>query len=440
AGGTIGTGSGTGTILDDDAVVFDISTATPSLLESNDVRFTIDMSGASLDNGHTASVDVAHTLSDTAPADYAVALGAAITAAIGALPLGHGVIWDGTTLTFSDNGPTSVSSLTFELTTFDDTLLEGDESFSIDLANASTSVGAGTATIATGSAANTILDDDPVQFDVSTGVLPVLEGGGAVFTIRMSGATLANGNEASVDVGHTLIDTNAADYSNTLTAAINAAIGALPLGHGVTWNGTTLTFSDNGPTSVTSLDFTLQTFDDAIFEGNEDFSINLSTPLVNGSPGDATIGFGVANKTIQDNDQEATVSVVGDESANEGNALIFTVDRTGTTGGDVTVQYDANDVTATAGSDYTDVTGTLTFTEGGATRLFVTVDTIEDTALEGDETLTLTLTGAAGGTIGTGSGTGTILDDDAVVFDISTATPSLLESNDVRFTIDMSGA
>ena len=76
-----------------------------------------------------------------------------------------------------------------------------------------------------------------------------------------------------------------------------------------------------------------------------------------------------------------------------------------------TVQYATADGTATAGTDYTAVLGTLTFARLETSKT-VSVPVLVDAHDEGEETLTLTLTGASGATIGDGTATGTIVNHD----------------------------
>lgn len=80
--------------------------------------------------------------------------------------------------------------------------------------------------------------------------------------------------------------------------------------------------------------------------------------------------------------------------------------------GPVTVDYATSDGSATAGLDYTDVSGTLTFAPGVQSQTFSVV-TSDDSDPDGNETVTLTLSSPTGGNLGTGSATLTIRDNDA---------------------------
>lgn len=93
--------------------------------------------------------------------------------------------------------------------------------------------------------------------------------------------------------------------------------------------------------------------------------------------------------------------------------FLFAVKLTGSTAQTVTVTFATADGTATAGSDYAATSGTLTFAPGTTTQT-ITVPVTGDTSNEADETITVTLNGATNAAIATATGTGTIVNDDAV--------------------------
>ena len=110
---------------------------------------------------------------------------------------------------------------------------------------------------------------------------------------------------------------------------------------------------------------------------------------------------------------------VNDVSVVEGNAGVksatITVSLSGISNQTVTVAYASANGTATAGSDYGAVSGTLTFAPG-VTQQTVTVAIYGDLLVEANETFYLDLSGATAATIARGRGTATILDDDATRF------------------------
>ena len=104
---------------------------------------------------------------------------------------------------------------------------------------------------------------------------------------------------------------------------------------------------------------------------------------------------------------------VADASAEEGTDanLDFTVTLDRESTGEVTVNYATADGTATAGSDYTATSGTLTFAAGDTSKT-VSVPVLNDDLDEGSETLTLTLTSPSGATLADAEATGTITNSD----------------------------
>ena len=104
---------------------------------------------------------------------------------------------------------------------------------------------------------------------------------------------------------------------------------------------------------------------------------------------------------------------VADARAKEGTdeTIDFTVSLSRATRAAVTVAYATADGTATAGSDYTATSGTLTFA-AGETEQTVSVPVLDDAHDEGEETLTLRLSAATGAVIADGVATGTIKNTD----------------------------
>ena len=75
--------------------------------------------------------------------------------------------------------------------------------------------------------------------------------------------------------------------------------------------------------------------------------------------------------------------------------MAFILELSQASGRDVEVAYTTDDITATAGSDYTDNDGTATIS-AGQTSMQIEVALIDDSADEGTETLRFTLTSTGG--------------------------------------------
>ena len=148
--------------------------------------------------------------------------------------------------------------------------------------------------------------------------------------------------------------------------------------------------------------------DDTLLEGNETFTVSLSDPP------NATLLKGVGTATIVDNDGTdlPTLSISGVTVTEGSGSAVFRVGLNKQSGDVVTVVYATSDDTATAGWDYTATSATLTF-EPGETRQTIPVEVLDDDEVEGDEILTVTLSGARNATLGVAEATGTIRDDES---------------------------
>lgn len=265
-----------------------------------------------------------------------------------------------------------------------DVLDEANETFNVTLANPSN------AAISDGTGQGTITDDDPTP-SLSINDVTLAEGNSSttnfVFTVTLGAAS---GQQVTVAY------TTAAGTGNAATAGTDfvAQSGTLTFGAGATTQ--TITIAVNG---------------DVAFEPDENFNVNLSNP-VNATIADAT-GVG----TITNDDQPGLS--INDASVTEGNSgttnAVFTVTLSAASTQTVNVAFaTANGTTnpATAGSDYTAVSGTLTFAPGETTKL-ITVVVTGDTTVEPNETFTVNLSGATNATITDNSGLGTINNDDS---------------------------
>ena len=159
---------------------------------------------------------------------------------------------------------------------------------------------------------------------------------------------------------------------------------------------------------MTSRTTSVDVVGDAVHEIDEQFGVDLS------SANHATITDGHATVTIEDDD-DAPVLAIEDVERLEGDSgtttFGFSITLTGPTEVDALVDFATVAGTATSPSDYTAATGTITIRAGDSTSS-VDVQVVGDSGVEPDETFRVVLSDPQDATIGDGSGTATILNDD----------------------------
>ena len=170
----------------------------------------------------------------------------------------------------------------------------------------------------------------------------------------------------------------------------------------------------------------MATIEDAVIETDETFTVRLE--LIPAQ--DNVIATDTATGTITDDDNAAVT--IADASANEGDAITFTVRLDKAVVGGLTVTPDFTDGTATKGTDYTENTAALTFAgTAGETRTF-TVSTTEDTVVEADEIFTVSLAVSNKSVTATDTATGTIAEDDSAAVTIADASGEEGDSPDLH--------
>ncbi len=282
-----------------------------------------------------------------------------------------------TTLNFAAGDTTRTVSVTIN----GDTLVEADETFFVNLTNASN------ATIADNQGVGTILNDDGVlAFSINDVSLP--EGNGPrtdfVFTVTLTGTS-----------------------ESAATVVVQTANGtAIAPGDYTAVGPATLIFEPG----ATQKNFVVAVSGDATFETNETFFVNLSDAT------NATIVDGHGQGTII-NDDAAPTFAIDDVQIAEGNSgtttATFTITKTGATELAATVQAQTADGTATAGSDYSALPlTTLTFAAAETTKT-ISIAVNGDTTFEPNETFFVNLSHPNNATITDGQGMATIINDDA---------------------------
>ena len=364
-------------------------------------------------------------------------------------PFGTGIATAGSdytvvagTLTFAPNQTSQV----IRLPIVDDTLDEVDETVDVSLGSM-----IGPPCTAIGSACNSITNatlGTPARTTIT------IRDNDSPPTVQFSAATLTVDEGASMGMRMAVITATLSTTSSLpITVAYATSDGTALAGSDYTAISGTLTFTPNQtipmPPSCPTCPISNQTSqtimlpfitNDMIDEGDETFALVLSNPT------NATLGASARTTiTIRDNDLPPTVQFNTfapittwiDEGVG---TAVFTVTLSSVSGLPVTVGYATSGGTASAGSDYTPISGTLTFAPNQTSqispglpttcpacpgigmppsmtiRLPITNDMLD----EADETVTLVLSNPTNATLAVGTTMGasststiTIRDNDA---------------------------
>jgi hypothetical protein len=353
---TIAVAQGIGTIVNDDP---------QPALSINNVNVTEGNSGTS---NATFTVTLSASSYQTVTVAYATANGTATA--------GSDYVAKSGTLTFAPG----VTTQTIAVAVNGDTVLEPNETFVVNLTSP------GNATIATAQGTGTILNDDAPGLSINN-------------------VSVAEGNSGTVNATFTV--TLASPTTNTVTVTYATANGTAAAGSDYVAKSGTLTI----PGGTTSTTLSVVVNGDSAFEQDETFVVNLSGAT------NATITTAQGVATILNDDTQPSLSV-NSVSVTEGNtsgvAATFTASLSAPSFQTVTVNYATANGSATAGSDYTATSATLTFDPGTTSRTF-TVTTLGDTTPEADETFLVNLSSPTNATISGAQGTGTILDNDGTI-------------------------
>ena len=174
-----------------------------------------------------------------------------------------------------------------------------------------------------------------------------------------------------------------------------------------TENTAVLTFAGTAGETKT---FTVATSEDKEVEDAETFTVGLTVSGTTATVTATDTATGTIHSQLILSPSQDPAVTVGDASANEGDAISFTVTLDKAVSGGLKVTPGFTDVTATKGTDYTANTAALTFAgTAGETKTF-TVSTTEDADNETDETFTVSLavSGTSVTVTATDTATGTI--------------------------------
>lgn len=353
-GATVGDGSAIGTLLDAGGVQLSIGdrSVNESVSGTRNVSFVIRLSAAS---PAPVSVDV-QTADGTATAGQ-----------------DYGFV-EPTTVVI----PAGSTTAGFNVTVLPDTLVEGDETFAVQMSNP---VGAG---ISDGEAIGTIIDAGGATLSVGDRVLTEPQSGSRqmAFVVRLSAATSAP------------VTFTASTVEGSATAGVDfAPLAAVPF---------------EIPAGSTSVSVPVSILGDLAPESAEQFTLELADVA------GATVTDGSAVGTI--NDGGALTATILDRSISEGNSgtktLAFSVRLSAIAPAPVTFDVATADGSAIAGEDYTAISLTgLSIPAGSQLRSF-TVRITGDTSVESDETFDVIVSNLTGATMADNVAVGTISNDD----------------------------
>jgi Ca2+-binding RTX toxin-like protein len=380
---TITTATAQGTIQNDD-----LPPPTLAIVEANAAKteghtgrtaftFTVTRSG---DTSETSTVTYAVTGSGGNPAsadDFG-----------GALPSG--------TISFAANE----ASKTVTVDVSGDTTVEPDEGFTVTLSDPSN------ATIATGTAEGTILNDDaPPPSTLAITALRANKAEGNTGTTAFSFTVTRTGDSSGV----TNVDYSVAGAGMQPVDAADFG-GALPSG--------TLTFAAGEVEQV----ITIAVTGDTAVEVDEQFAVHLTNPA------NATLAVASASATIENDDVLAlpAVSIAAEqarlaESNNGTTAFSFLLTRSGDLSSETTVSYslsgaaDANDFIGGVLPS-----GLVVFAPGSSEQRLA-IEVAGDGQIEPHEAYTVVLHDPVNATVGNGSAVATIINDDTSSFKIGDA-------------------
>ena len=312
----------------------------------------------------------------------------------------------GTTVAADFSGTTS-GSLTFAegetskvitLYAVGDVVVEGNETFSVALS------GATGATLATTTAQGTITNDDVDSILGTAATTSALTVNGAAGQSAINFSGDQDWWRVNLVAGTTYtfrMDATAGSSLDSYLRLLNSA-------------GTQITYSDDSNGTFNSLITYTATTSGVHYLSAQSFTSTIASRLSGGYQISATA---------------PTISIAPTSASKaEGNsgttAFTFTVTRASGTG-TASVAWSVAHGTTTAADFSGALSGSVSFAAGETSKV-ITVNVAADVVIEGSETFSVVLSAPVGGSLGTASATGTILNDDADTILATTASTTAL--------------
>ncbi len=378
-----GTGTGTATLTDNDTTTLTLSASAAATGEGASITYTVTSSNA-VQGGFSVAV---------AATPNAPATAGDITTTAGLL-------------TFAG---TAGEQQTFTVAAVADGIVEPTETFAVTLGAVTPNQAIPTGKfLAAGSPiTGTINDADVAVFTV--GDVTMAENNGPI-TFTVTSSRQVQGNFT-------------VDYATSDQSAIAGTNYATSIG--------TLAFT-GGLAAGQSKTFTVPLLIDSVVSGNLTFLVSLSNPT--NAAAIPSAHFDVTDNAVGTitNTDTATVTV-NSPTATEGGNLAFVFTLSNPVDVPVTFQFDATDLTTTAGADYTAVVAQSVTIPAGATSVTVNVATVDDRRVEGTETFTVKTSNLNSGgrpvTLNPAPGTATVSDNDMASISVSKIADAFSENN-----------
>ncbi|MGI9251689.1 MAG: beta strand repeat-containing protein [Pseudohongiellaceae bacterium] len=263
------------------------------------------------------------------------------------------------------------------------------------------------------------------------------------FTVVLDGPATLTANAPTAEEGNALGFVLSLSKESLVSVVVSYATsdGTATAGTDYTAATGTVTFAP----SITTRNVSVVTADDSIYEGStaETVMLVISEPM-NVSLGTNDPATLTATGSITDNEDPPVISLAATAAATEGTNdsldFVVTLEQSSLP---ASVAYATSDGTATAGMDYTDTSGTLSFAVG-ETMKTISVPVLDDGDYEpADENMTLVLSSPVNSSFAAGSttainATGTITSDDSLMYAV-TNDAEVSEGGNLVFVVTRNG-
>jgi hypothetical protein len=287
----------------------DISSTPATALEGSSASYAVELDGVGLATGRAVTITLdSSSGTATETVDFPALVAARLTAAIG-VTLGTPTIDSATgavTVTLTNTGatalPASARLLTFQLPINVDAAVEGDETYTVSLTST-------TAAVSTGLVTTTIRDLVPTPIISLSGQSTVSEGLSAAYAVSLSSGGLLPGQSFTLTLAATGgtatvgIDFVALLLDGALTAGEGITLGKVSIDPATKAASLSVTNSSQKALAVGAqlLSFNVATIADSAAEGNETYTVNLSSNT-------ATVTTAAVTTTITETPTTPTVS------------------------------------------------------------------------------------------------------------------------------------